>query len=77
MVTQEEAEHGGEGGRKAGRGDPDAVDFSEGLDAAGQHTRDDDAQIRFGGALIVAELLQPALGPGLRALRFPQDGAAV
>src|SRR5271157_5641105 len=59
------------------RGDPDAVDLAENIDGLGQRLGNQDRRIGLGGALVVAQFLQPAVAPIARALRFPKDFSAL
>src|SRR6185369_1009030 len=38
--------------------------------------RDDQRQLRLSGALVIPQFAEPSRVPGLRPLRFPQNGAA-
>ncbi len=56
---------------------PDIINEVKGLNALEQHTRDDQSDPGFGGALIIAELGEPAIDPIFGAPGFPEDDAAM
>ncbi|OIQ69920.1 hypothetical protein GALL_484720 [mine drainage metagenome] len=70
------AQDGGDRQGGAGVSDPYAIDDLEGFDALGQCVADEDGYLGLGGALVVAQLGEPAVAPVLGALEFPQHRAA-
>src|SRR6266545_6468453 len=56
--------------------DPHAVNEAKGLDFFRQSLADNDGDLSFGGALVLAQFRQPTIGPIFRALAFPKNRAA-
>ena len=66
-VDQRLAECDSERDGEARLRDPDVFNEIEALDLLGYSARDDQRDVRFRGALIIAQLAQPGVVPGLRS----------
>lgn len=56
--------------------EPDVINEVEGLNPLGKRGRNDQGDLRFGGALVITQLAEPSAVPSLCSFRFPKNGAA-